>query len=772
MHKPVSRGMPRISALALALALAACGGGGGGGKGGDGGGKTPTNVDPVAVVAPVSDQYAGTVIQLDASGSLAPAGSDAGALEYLWRLDAKPTDSTAELDDPSQAQPRFTADKPGTYRASLIVSHGDKTSDRVSVSFTVAAANTLPTPNAGTSQSVVRGQRVTLDGSGSTDADGDSLQYRWTLTRPIGSQTVLEGSTTVTPTFVPDFAGNYTASLTVYDGTATAGSSVTITVTKPEGAANTKPVAVIGAALGKTFEVERNVPFGLNGGGSYDADGTALFSSSREWTLISAPEGFDAAANFNKAGIDNLYMFNGVRGTHYGDYVVQLRVTDGTEWSEPVRATYTVINGANRPPVAAAGIMGAGGAVGIGSTVSLSGEGSSDPDNNKLSYAWTLSDRPDGSTATLQGANTVNPTFVADKQGPYTATLKVTDEHGFPAAVVSSVTVLAKPRNSTPLLRVSTNIPYSKEQPLVIGRWAETDYSFPVAEVHQWRWNSLVTLTDAYDPDGDTLTYLWALTKEPQGSRLAVPYSGAMCANVHWSSVSTTSLDEWLEQTLAQRIWTVTGESGPRNVCNSLGLAPVVPGSYQLEVAISDGIAKAGPYRIDLEVVNRENYPSLLLEDTCNGDGEVFAYWGRCGKNVGALQQKLFPYEVTGDRGYNTRFGSGPADLKATQAVKIYQLTAGGSDYTINNLSATSTTYPGFKPRFEGLSNGQVIKKGETVTFKLILDIPGDMPKSNKATAGTEGDWEMGSDVVWQFSIAEKAGWSFHYQPTLYEFPQ
>ncbi len=39
-----------------------------------------------------------------------------------------------------------------------------------------------PVADAGPDQSVTTGATVTLDGSGSTDADGDSLTYSWSLT--------------------------------------------------------------------------------------------------------------------------------------------------------------------------------------------------------------------------------------------------------------------------------------------------------------------------------------------------------------------------------------------------------------------------------------------------------------------------------------------------------------------------------------------------------------------------------------------------------------
>ena len=56
----------------------------------------------------------------------------------------------------------------------------------------------------------------------------------------------------------------------------------------------------------------------------------------------------------------------------------------------------------------------------------LDGSGSSDPEDNSLAYSWTLA-APDGSTATLSDATIVNPTFVADVDGEYLATLVVND---------------------------------------------------------------------------------------------------------------------------------------------------------------------------------------------------------------------------------------------------------------------------------------------------------------------------------------------------------
>jgi hypothetical protein len=71
----------------------------------------------------------------------------------------------------------------------------------------------------GQAQNAVLGSTVRLDGSGSTDANGDTLSYQWTLTtRPNTSVAALVNPTTAGPTFTADVAGFYVATLTASDG--------------------------------------------------------------------------------------------------------------------------------------------------------------------------------------------------------------------------------------------------------------------------------------------------------------------------------------------------------------------------------------------------------------------------------------------------------------------------------------------------------------------------------------------------------------------------
>jgi hypothetical protein len=78
-----------------------------------------------------------------------------------------------------------------------------------------------PVANAGPDLgNIPPGTLVTLNGSASSDANGDPLTFSWSLTStPFGSAAVLANPKAALTTFTVDQAGDYVAQLIVNDGT-------------------------------------------------------------------------------------------------------------------------------------------------------------------------------------------------------------------------------------------------------------------------------------------------------------------------------------------------------------------------------------------------------------------------------------------------------------------------------------------------------------------------------------------------------------------------
>ena len=92
-------------------------------------------------------------------------------------------------------------------------------------------AGPTPTADAGADEIFAVGVPVTLDGSASEGPSGAPVSYQWTLTsKPSGSTAFLSGAGSVRPTFTPDVAGAYMATLVVHaNGVASQPDSVSVT---------------------------------------------------------------------------------------------------------------------------------------------------------------------------------------------------------------------------------------------------------------------------------------------------------------------------------------------------------------------------------------------------------------------------------------------------------------------------------------------------------------------------------------------------------------
>ena len=153
----------------------------------------------------------GDVVTLDGSGS-----SAAIDLTYAWTLTA-PGGSAATLAAADSAGPSFTADRDGSYVATLVVAAGGLTSDEDSV--TITAQDMAPTVSAGPDRATDTGVAVTMLGVAS-DPNDDPITYEWTIvSAPPGSEAALDDPTIVMPTLVTDEDGEYRLQVVASDGT-------------------------------------------------------------------------------------------------------------------------------------------------------------------------------------------------------------------------------------------------------------------------------------------------------------------------------------------------------------------------------------------------------------------------------------------------------------------------------------------------------------------------------------------------------------------------
>ena len=430
------------------------------------------NVD-IAERAPAAnagaDQTAvvGALVALDGSGS---ADIDGHRLKYTWRFAARPEGSSATLSGRRSVRPSFVVDMPGDYVVDLVVD--DNLTESAVDSVHISTRNSAPVADGGRDLTAREGQTVRLDGSGSSDVDGNPLTFSWTLvSKPSRSNAILGDSRAANPTLSVDRRGTYEVHLVVNDGSADSAADIVRVAV-----ANTPPVS----AAGFDQRVERGATVTLDGSASTDVDGNELTYA---WALTTVPDG-SAAVLSDAAAVSPTFKVD-VSGT----YIAQLLASDGTAISRPD----TVVVTTDRvSPVANAGF---GQTVRAGQVVLLNGSASSEGDGARLTYQWSLVSKPAGSAATLEAATTAGPSFTSDKAGDYIVQLIVND--GTSNSPPDTVVVTTK--NSVPVSDAGKN---QRDVPVASSVGLDASASF--------------------DADGQPLTYSWSLLARPAGSLAAI----------------------------------------------------------------------------------------------------------------------------------------------------------------------------------------------------------------------------------------------------------
>jgi chitinase len=274
----------------------------------------------------------------------------------------------------------------------LVVNDGFGSSAPDQVTLTVPA-NAPPTVSAGPDATFAGGSAVTLAGSAS-DLENNPLTYQWTQTA--GTPVTLAGATTLNPSFTapPKAAGPQvlTFSLTADDGTSTSAPD-TVDITIP---GNAQPLP----SAGTDQSVRGGETVTLSAAGSSDPDGDTL---TYVWTQVAGPP-----VTLTGANTRNPTFIAPPGGSGNQTLTFRVEVFDPLTTGDPPADLVDIVVLPNGPPVANAGAD--QGPINTGSTVTLNGSGSTDPDGDTLTYTWT---QVSGPTATLINPNSANPTFVA-----------------------------------------------------------------------------------------------------------------------------------------------------------------------------------------------------------------------------------------------------------------------------------------------------------------------------------------------------------------------
>jgi len=111
-----------------------------------------------------------------------------------------------------------------------------------SVLGVIPQANHPPVANAVANQTAFVGNVVTLDGSGSTDEDGNPLTYHWRIaSQPAIDAAVLDNASAIKPQLSINSKGSYQIELIVNDGSVDSTPATVLITTE-----NSKPVALAG----------------------------------------------------------------------------------------------------------------------------------------------------------------------------------------------------------------------------------------------------------------------------------------------------------------------------------------------------------------------------------------------------------------------------------------------------------------------------------------------------------------------------------------------
>ena len=627
-----------------------------------------TSPYPVAITDSVHSVNLGTnSVGLDGSQSVNPAGGT-DSLLYQWTLMEKPTDSAGYLNNAEQSQSTLFVDLAGDYTLQLVVTHNDVSSEPKQVVVSVSEGNAPPVAKAD-DITIILGEEAILDASASIDPEGEPLQYRWQW--PSRSATdpedvplpELTGTKTAVVRFTPQAVASYKLILFVFDGTRKSEEKeVTVTVKKdPNATSNAPPIGKLLAtgyypsnSIGEQ-EVGLRAEFNFTG---YDPEGEPLQIIAA--TLIEKPQGSIAElvdiGSWKPMGkkIQKLDIA--------GSYLVRMVVSDGENQISVDASMQAKIGNVNGQP-ATGGVDAQSKSVLVGDALVFDAS-SSDPNDDPLTFHWQLTDKPDGSNATIepviepQSQEYRRAKVLTDVPGSYTAQLIVEDDRGLFAKAYAQDSGLAKFTNTAPEIR---SVVWARS-------WGRLN---PGQDYYQiLPCMSLLHRPVTVDADGDEVFTHEELVSTPAGGEFTSNPSEADCPNTR-------------------------------------GQVFTKPGKYTFRYSATDLIDDAPQYDFVVDVDPLTEATGVRLR-SINEDNESLWY--------------PLPYENIPPFANDFSASSKPY---LEEGYISWSLTATDADYTIENLQVRHINggLASLTPRFENLKNEQVIAKGKSVAFKTILPV-------------------------------------------------
>src|SRR5579864_1151778 len=479
---------------------------------------SPTNQAPVVIAGPAQ------TITLPATASLAGTVSDdglpvGGTLTSTWSKVSGP--GTVTFGNPASPATTATFSAAGTYMLQLSASDTQLTTN-ATVTITVNPApptNQPPVVSAGAAQTITLPANATLTGTVTDDGlpVGGTLTSTCSKLSPPGTVTFANAaSPATTATFSQ--AGPYVLQLSATDTLLTTTATVAITVNP----ANQPPVVTASATPALTLPAAATLT------GTVTDDGLPIGGSlTGLWTKVSGPGNVtfgNPAASSTTATFDKS-----------GTYVLRLTGND-SQLASSAGVTIAV----NGPPTAQPGGPYSGTTQ---QPILFNGGGSTDPDNDPLSYAWDFGDG--------ESAAGVSPSHVFTTAKTFTVVLTVSDGRGgISKAATTSVIAAPTAGNHPPV--VSAGGPYSG----AVGQ-------------------SVSLSATATDPDNDPLSYFWDFGDKSNGTGAS---PGHTYTSAGQFSVSVTVSDGRGGVTSATTTASISGAGNHAPVFTS---SPVITAKHQ-----------------------------------------------------------------------------------------------------------------------------------------------------------------------------------------------